>query len=103
MILCNICLSCFFIALTFAQRLISAAEIGSCGSVAQGHGHFLPVFNDRRWLGFDFSCRGMVVYDQPRTALTRKKCPDPLDKNADAEIGSGEELDVDSCPREPGE
>src|SRR5260221_127343 len=64
-------------------------------SVAQGHGHFLPVFNDHRSLGFDFSCRGMVVYDQPRTALARKKCPDPLDKHADPEIGGGEELDVD--------
>ncbi len=72
-------------------------------SVAQGHGHFLPVFNDRRWLGFDFICRGMVVYDQPRTALARKKCPDPLDKHADPEIGCGEKLDVDQCPPEPGE
>src|SRR6266480_7206717 len=72
-------------------------------SVTQRHGWSLPVFNDRRWLGFDFICRGMVVYDQPRTALARKKCPDPLNKNADAEIGSGEELDMDQCPPEPGE
>src|SRR5580700_2039613 len=48
-----------------------------------------------------FGNRNMIP-DYPNSCLTRRKAPDPLQKNSEAQAGSCKKLEMDGCPRQPG-
>src|SRR5262245_53850952 len=43
----------------------------------------------------------VVIHDQARASLARKKGPHPLDENACSKVGRGEKLDMDPGPGKP--
>ena len=43
-----------------------------------------------------------MVHNEPRPTLPGEVCPDPLNKHAYAKARLREELEMNSCPREPG-
>src|SRR5262249_25794028 len=45
----------------------------------------------------------MMIDDQPRAPLARQKGPNPLQEDAQAEAGCGQELEVDESPNHPRE
>src|SRR5215831_2925368 len=44
-----------------------------------------------------------MIDDQPRAPLARQKGPNPLQEDAQAEAGCGQELEVDESPNHPRE
>src|SRR5215470_15685756 len=44
----------------------------------------------------------MIIHDEPGASLAGKEGPHPLKKDAQAEAGCGQELEVDEGPNQPG-
>lgn len=64
---------------------------------------FVSRFSEGGMFWCGFVSRWMVVYDKTRAPLAGDESPHPFHKNGYSQIGSGEELDVNTSPGEPGQ
>ena len=71
--------------------------------MAHVNGRFVSRLNEGGVLWSAFLRCWMMVYDKTRAPLAGDESPRPLHENGYSQVGCGKKLDVNPCPREPGQ